>query len=43
MIKCFNGYISLLEAKRFEEEGRDNFVESKTEILIKEYLHQSYI
>jgi len=43
MVECFDDYIFLLEAKRFEEGGEDDFVESRTEISIKEYLHQSYI
>jgi len=43
MIKCFNGHTSLLKIKRFEEKGGDNFVKSKMEILIKEYLYYSYI
>ena len=43
MVECFNGYISSLEVKRFEEKSGDDFIESRTEISIKEYLHQSYI
>ena len=39
MVECFNSYISLLEVKRFEEGGGNDFVESRTEILIKKYLH----
>ena len=39
MVKCFDDYISSLEAKHFEEKGENDFVKSKTEILIKEYLH----
>ena len=43
MVECFDGYTSSLEAKRFEEGGEDDFVESRTEISIKKYLHQFYI
>jgi len=43
MIKCFDGHISSLKTKRFEEKDEDDFIESRTEISIKEYLHQSYI
>ena len=43
MVECFDSYTFSLEAKHFEERGGDDFVESKTEISIKEYLHQSYI
>ena len=39
MIKCFDNYTSSLEAKRFEKRGEDDFIKSKMEILIKEYLH----
>ena len=43
MVKCFDGHTSSLEAKRFEEEGENDSIESKTEISIKKYLHESYI
>ena len=43
MVECFDGHTSSLEAKRFEEGGGNDFIESRTEISIKEYLHQSYI
>jgi len=43
MVECFDSHIFLLEAKRFKEGGGDDFVKSRMEILIKEYLHQSYI
>ena len=43
MVECSDGHTSSLEAKRFEEGGGDDSVESRTEISIKEYLHQSYI
>jgi len=39
MVECFDGHTSLLEAKRFEEKGGNDFVKSRTEISIKEYLH----
>ncbi len=43
MVEYFNGYISSLEAKHFKKRGGNDFVESRTEISIKEYLYQSYI
>jgi len=43
MVKCFNSNTSSLEAKRFKKGGGDDFIKLKTEILIKEYLHQFYI
>jgi len=43
MIECFDGHTSLLEAKRFEKGSGNDFVKSRMEISIKEYLHQSYI
>ena len=43
MVKCSNGYIFLLKAQHFEEGDENDFVKSRMEISIKEYLHQSYI
>ena len=39
MVKYFDSYIFSLKAKRFEEGGGNDFVKSRTEILIKKYLH----
>jgi len=39
MVKCFNSCIFLLEVKRFEKGGENDFVKSRIEISIKEYLY----
>ena len=39
MVKCFDSHTFSFEVKRFEEGGGDDFVKSRTEISIKEYLH----